>query len=842
MRRTQSFPLLLAALPLSAVLALSAPARANTVGTAGAVNTTSSGTSPGGATRVIEIGTQVVENEKITTTATGSVQVLFIDKTTLNVGPNSTLVIDRFVYNPATTKGELALSLGKGVMRVVGGVATHSEGATIRTPVAAIGLRGGIAIISHSGANGTHAILGFGHMSVTSLCSGSDCHPTTIDVSRPGYGVSVTGFNRPPSSPGRVSSQELALASSQLTSQKGQRGGASQQPTDNQARTNNVGTPTSPGARIFQTASQGRANALTAANAMGQTVQQGAQNSASVTTTKQTLIQQAIIQALTPPPVTPPPIVPPPIIPPVGPTPTTTYAMVTPGPFSTSTGPSPVPYLTGAFAGSGQFSVSPILGYQSGGSNADGTPATTSRQFQAGLSVTGKGAAQNATLFVMTSAISNAPNIGFTQAGGFTGVTVRNPAGWYGLAGGSVSSATPTSAPNTVPTMNGVPIAGFALNNTNTNLLTGTVSNSHSSNFVIPANPNYTFNPVRAGTPTTLANNHPALTLNGYVGGVMVTATGGVPGAPTNFTRPYVVTNFNGQAGNVSILLPGDSSEMLAVFNVKSVGAPANAMANSINIFGSLNGNNLNGLNGARGTYVNPSNFAARDAAVFDNGANIPVSLRSGNQSPLSTVGFANQQLVTAESVGANTSAFLTSISTANIVHPCACESTQWGFWSSFNGATNNGQLTFEDQGALLLWVAGNPTTTGSLPATGTATYTGHAIANIANGTGGLTYLAAGTFSAAVNFGARNGAIMIGGLDGTNYAGTANWVQGTTSFATPTGSPLVNANGSRTAALAGSFFQGGPTNSTPLYGEMGGSLILNGTGYLGSGIFAARKP
>ena len=49
--------------------------------------------------------------------------------------------------------------------------------------------------------------------------------------------------------------------------------------------------------------------------------------------------------------------------------------------------------------------------------------------------------------------------------------------------------------------------------------------------------------------------------------------------------------------------------------------------------------------------------------------------------------------------------------------------------------------------------------------------------------------------------------------------------------------------GGRSAALAGSFFQGGSTNSTPLYGEMGGSLNLTGTGgYLGSGIFAARKP
>jgi hypothetical protein len=199
--------------------------------------------------------------------------------------------------------------------------------------------------------------------------------------------------------------------------------------------------------------------------------------------------------------------------------------------------------------------------------------------------------------------------------------------------------------------------------------------------------------------------------------------------------------------------------------------------------------------------------------------------------------------MVTAESVGANTSSFLTSISSAS-VQPCACDSTKWGFWSAFNGANNsNGQLAFEDQGVLLLWVGGVPATLGSLPTTGTATYTGHAIANIANGSGGLTYLAAGAFSNAVNFGARTGAVTINGLDGTNYAGSVALAPAATTFATAAGSPLLGNGGGRTAALNGSFFQGGPTNSTPLYGEMGGSLILNGTGgYLGSGIFAARKP
>ena len=536
-------------------------------------------------------------------------------------------------------------------------------------------------------------------------------------------------------------------------------------------------------------------------------------------------------------PVTPP-------TPPVTPGPTTTYAIVTDGPYNTTTGTSPVPYLTGAFAGTGGFTVSPILGYQRGGLNADGTPDTTSRQFQAGLGVTGQGAAQNATLFVMTSEISNAPVSGFTQAGGFNAVTMRNsgsPANWYGIAYGAVTSGTPTSAPNTVPNISGTPNGSYTLYNTEGNLNSGSITNNQSYNFVKPGgSANYTFNPIGTATPAISSNNHPNLTLQGYVGGMMVTASGGSAPPFSSYTTPYIVTNASGNPGDVSIYLPGNSSEMGAVFNVKSVNAPAGGMSTSSYVFGSYNPsdpNNTAGLNEARGAYVNPSNFAGRAASVFDSGANLPVSTRDG-----ATVGYSNQLIVTAESVGANTSSFLSSISSTTVT-PCQCD-TQWGFWSAVNGANSNGQLTYEDQGLLLLWVAGNPTTVGSLPTTGTATYTGHAIADIANGTGGLTYLAAGAFSAAVNFGARNGAITINGLDGTSYTGTAVWVPGTTSFATPNGSPLTGSfqGYPRTAALAGSFFQT-PTNSTPAYGEMGGSIILNGANsYLGSGIFLARKP
>ena len=627
----------------------------------------------------------------------------------------------------------------------------------------------------------------------------------------------------------------------------GKRGGASQQPTDNLAESYNVGTPKSPGARVGATpgANATGANAVQAFNTTGSIYRAGAQISASVNTA----VGVAVRDATPTTPVTPPvkPIVPPirPIVPPAAPL---TYAMVTNGTFSTGSGhvQSPVPYLTGAFAGKGGFTVSRILGYQAGGLNLDGTPNTTSRQFQAGLRVTGKDVNQSATLFVMTSQISNAPKIGFTQAGGFTGVTVRNDEKWYGLAGGSVSSATPTSAPNTVSTVNGTPIAGFSLNNTNTNLNTGAVVNRPSSNYVGSSSVNYTFNPITAGTPTFSANNHPNLALSGYVGGVMRTALGGTPDAPTNFTKPYVITNLTGTPGDpVSIFLPGDSSEMLAVFNVQSVAAPSGAMTKSGYVFGSLDPSSRLGLNGARGAYINPSNFAGRAATIYADGANIPISTRDGV--PLSeSGGFANQQMVTAGSVGANTSAFLTSISTAAAVQPCHCQSTQWGFWSAFNGVTNSdGKLAFEDQGPLLLWVAGVPTaTTPGGPfsmAIGTATYTGHAIANIANPNNITSYLAAGTFSNMVDFGTRSGAVTINGLDGTNYAGTVKWPMNTASFATQAGLPLTSAAG-RTATIAGSFFQGGGAN--PAFSEMGGSLILNGPlNYLGSGIFAAaRKP
>ncbi|MBV8185222.1 MAG: hypothetical protein JOY76_11100, partial [Hyphomicrobiales bacterium] len=179
------------------------------------------------------------------------------------------------------------------------------------------------------------------------------------------------------------------------------------------------------------------------------------------------------------------------------------------------------------------------------------------------------------------------------------------------------------------------------------------------------------------------------------------------------------------------------------------------------------------------------------------------------------------------------------SISTAPSVTPCQCEFTQWGFWSAGGLRTDKvNNVSFFDTGNLLLWVAGIPAKATDIPTTGSATYTGHAIANISNN--GAQYIAAGTFTNQVNFAQRTGLVQIAGLDTSSYGGVVNFAAGSPNLF----SGVLNTGPSnRFLTLSGQFFQGGPTNTTPLFGEMGGNFSITGpNNYLGSGIFAARKP
>jgi len=200
-------------------------------GKVGAVNPDASGTPPGGATRNLVIGSGVVYKEKIQTSPQGSTQILFPDQSTLNLGGNSSIVIDEYVYDPKTGTGSMATTLSRGVMRFVGGKISHTRGITIETSVGNLGIRGGVATVVYpftaqfaagdpklAGAGG---MLVIGHVGLIVLKN--NVSQVTI---RPGFVTWVSGPNDPIPEPVRISDLVMAKIVAALTSGPGQKGGA----------------------------------------------------------------------------------------------------------------------------------------------------------------------------------------------------------------------------------------------------------------------------------------------------------------------------------------------------------------------------------------------------------------------------------------------------------------------------------------------------------------------------------------------------------------------------------------------------------------------------------------
>ncbi|MCF8534111.1 MAG: FecR family protein [Reyranella sp.] len=106
------------------------------------------GTPPAQPERILQVGVDVQANERITTRNNDRAQLVFLDGSALTVGPDSDLVIDRYVYDPNRKVGDLAVSVSRGVFRFVGGAISKKSEVIVRTPSAHIGIRGGIMMIA----------------------------------------------------------------------------------------------------------------------------------------------------------------------------------------------------------------------------------------------------------------------------------------------------------------------------------------------------------------------------------------------------------------------------------------------------------------------------------------------------------------------------------------------------------------------------------------------------------------------------------------------------------------------------------------------------------------------
>ena len=101
---------------------------------------------------------------------------------------------------------------------------------------------------------------------------------------------------------------------------------------------------------------------------------------------------------------------------------------------------------------------------------------------------------------------------------------------------------------------------------------------------------------------------------------------------------------------------------------------------------------------------------------------------------------------------------------------PCVCKFLEWGYWGTrVNLESGSSSEVFH----LGTWVAGDVANEVDLPQSGGATFSGHAVGNVAKVIGDVThqYIAGGNFDMTWNFASRAGAATISDFDGFTVTG-----------------------------------------------------------------------
>ena len=90
------------------------------------------------------VGASVQMNDRLRTGANGRLQITFRDQSVLTLGEKADVVVDRYVYNPSKSKGELVLKATQGAFRFAGGKLEdmNEKKVIVSTPYAAMAVRG----------------------------------------------------------------------------------------------------------------------------------------------------------------------------------------------------------------------------------------------------------------------------------------------------------------------------------------------------------------------------------------------------------------------------------------------------------------------------------------------------------------------------------------------------------------------------------------------------------------------------------------------------------------------------------------------------------------------------
>jgi hypothetical protein len=166
---------------------LAATAHGEAIGKAASV-VPSADLARGTVVRTLTIDEALEQDDRIRTSQSGLIQVRFRDDTMLTIGPNSEILLDKFVFDGSTAKS-LSIEVVRGAMRFVSGTSNHNA-YEIKTPVATIGVRG--TVVDTGFVNG-HWIHNTISGSITGCARGtSNCKD--YNAGDPAFSIGPNGF------------------------------------------------------------------------------------------------------------------------------------------------------------------------------------------------------------------------------------------------------------------------------------------------------------------------------------------------------------------------------------------------------------------------------------------------------------------------------------------------------------------------------------------------------------------------------------------------------------------------------------------------------------------------
>ncbi len=158
-------------------------------------------------------GTKIFLGDEIEVASGGRMQIMLVDETVFTLGSGARLVIDEFVYDPATQAGSMTTNITKGAFRFVSGKLAKSspKAMKVKLPSASLSIRGtqvaGLVdedggsqvVLVGPGPNNFGATLGA--VTVTNSFG-------SVDLTRPNFATTIIP-NQPPATPELVSPEAI---------------------------------------------------------------------------------------------------------------------------------------------------------------------------------------------------------------------------------------------------------------------------------------------------------------------------------------------------------------------------------------------------------------------------------------------------------------------------------------------------------------------------------------------------------------------------------------------------------------------------------------------------------